>query len=491
MIPVSRRACSRPFHYGQLHLQRCLRLARRKGATFSSTSPTRTPTPPTSPRGVFRREYFSANGSFDSATAHSYLKPFNSAIPDEEVNGSTRNEAPSRSSVQVTEPPLRAPLPPQKPSNIRKSRPPDLSDPTVISQSASLRRLVTPYFTLAKPRLTFLMVLTTTTAYSLYPVSPLLLSTTTISPSLSPLTLLFLTTGTFLSSSSANALNMLFESRHDAKMPRTSTRPLVHGLLSKRSALLFAVATGTLGLSALYVGVNPTVAFLSALTIFLYAGIYTPLKRKSVLNTWVGAVVGGIPPLMGWVAAAGETATSTDSWRDLLFSESSLGGWLLSSLLFAWQFPHFNALSWSIREEYKNAGYRMLAWVNPHMNARVALRYSVAFIPICVGLSAVGVTDWGFVVSSSVVNAWIVREAWKFWRHEGKKGSARSLFWAGVWHLPVLLVLAMVHKQGVWEGVWRRVVGEEEEKDEDEWLEEDEEAPKPAASVLLDTTNKS
>ena len=194
---------------------------------------------------------------------------------------------------------------------------------------------------------------------------------------------------------------------------------------------------------------------------------------------------------MGWVAAAGETATSTDSWRDLLFSESSLGGWLLSSLLFAWQFPHFNALSWSIREEYKNAGYRMLAWVNPHMNARVALRYSVAFIPICVGLSAVGVTDWGFVVSSSVVNAWIVREAWKFWRHEGKKGSARSLFWAGVWHLPVLLVLAMVHKQGVWEGVWRRVVGEEEEKDEDEWLEEDEEAPKPAASVLLDTTNKS
>jgi protoheme IX farnesyltransferase len=233
--------------------------------------------------------------------------------------------------------------------------------------------------------------------------------------------------------------------------------------------------TGLAGLGALYYGVNPTVAFLGGFNIFLYAGIYTPLKRISVLNTWVGALVGGIPPLMGWTAAAGQSATGTGGWKELLLGEGSAGGWLLAALLFAWQFPHFNALSWTIREEYRTAGYRMLAWINPRMNARVAVRYSFAFFPICVGLWWVGVTDQGFLVTSSVVNAWIMKEAWRFWRKQGAGGSARGLFWASVWHLPVVLVLAMAHKKGLWERIWRSVRGAEEwEEGGDELAEEEE-----------------
>ena len=75
-------------------------------------------------------------------------------------------------------------------------------------------------------------------------------------------------------------------------------------------------------------------------------GIHDPLKRVSVLNTWVGALVGGIPPLMGWAAAAGQTATGSGDWKELLLGYENLGGWLLAALLVAWQFPHFMALSW-------------------------------------------------------------------------------------------------------------------------------------------------
>lgn len=338
--------------------------------------------------------------------------------------------------------------------------------------ATSLRRLLTTCLSLSKPRLSFLIVLTTATAYSLYPVPALLLPSTTASPSLSALTLIFLTSGTALCCASANALNMLLEPKYDAQMSRTRNRPLVRGLIGKKGALIFAAAAGACGVGSLWFGVNPTVAFLGGLNIVLYAGVYTPMKRVSVLNTWAGALVGGIPPLMGWAAAAGQSSTGSGEWRELLFSEVSVGGWLLAGLIFAWQFPHFNSLSWPIREEYKNAGYRMLAWTNARMNGRVALRYAILCFPICAGLWWFQITDQGFLVTSSLVNAWMVKEAWRFWRKEGHKGSARGLFWASIWHLPVVMVLAMVHKKGLWEGIWKRLNGDSE--DEDHWLDDEE-----------------
>ncbi|GLB03151.1 protoheme IX farnesyltransferase, mitochondrial [Aspergillus tubingensis] len=369
--------------------------------------------------------------------------------------------------------------------------PPDASAQLSAFSSAqptsSLRRKMAAFLALCKPRLSVLIVLSTTSAYGLYPISSLL----TLDPSMTPLptlststlTFLYLTAGTFLSSCSANTINMFLEPKYDALMSRTRNRPLVRGLLSRRAAALFALATALTGVGMLYFGTNPTVAALSASNIILYGFIYTPLKRIHVINTWVGAIVGGIPPLMGWVAAAGQTATmGHDTWRDMLFSQDSIGGWLLGGILFAWQFPHFNALSHTIREEYKRAGYKMLCWKNPAMNARVALRYSVLMFPISIGLWWVGVVGHGFLVSSSVANAWLVKEAYHFWKHQGANGTARGLFWASIWQLPVLLVGGLVTKKGLWDGVWRQIFGQPDEL-EDEYVYVDEEEEGTGAAM--------
>lgn len=351
--------------------------------------------------------------------------------------------------------------------------PPDAS--STLSQSAaaapahSLRRIMSSYLALSKPRLAFLIVLTTTASYSIYPVPALLSRVATDAPSLSTLTLLFLTSGTFLCIASANTLNMLLEPKYDAQMSRTRNRPLVRGLVSKRNALLFAVATGLVGTALLWEGVNPTTALLGAGNILLYAFAYTPLKRVHPVNTWVGAVVGAIPPLMGWCAAASQYSPATNSiWsesKELLFTEQAIGGWLIAALLFAWQFPHFFALSHGVRHEYANAGYKMLTSTNFPMAARVSLRYSVAMFPICIGMSYCQITDPSFVATSSVINAWMLREAIRMWRLNGEKGSARALFWASVWQLPIVLVLAMMQKKGLLQRVWRSISGEPESSD--------------------------
>ena len=437
---------------------------------------------------VLRREYFSANGSLEipkpqwqnSIPTHSVAAASRPSVAED---ASTTTLGDTSGAQRLAETLIDPSELPHRRRKHRKDRinaenplPLDassrLSTLSSTMPATSLRRLLTTCLSLSKPRLSFLIVLTTATAYSLYPVPALLLPSSTASPSLSALTLMFLTSGTALCCASANALNMLLEPKYDAQMSRTRNRPLVRGLIGTKGALIFAAAAGILGIGSLWFGVNPTVAFLGGLNIMLYAGIYTPMKRISVLNTWAGAVVGGIPPLMGWAAAAGQSATGSGEWRELLFSEGSIGGWLLAGLLFAWQFPHFNSLSWPIREEYKNAGYRMLVWTNARMNGRVALRYAILCFPICAGLWWFQITDKGFLVTSSIVNAWMVREAWRFWRNEGYKGSARGLFWASVWHLPVVMVLAMVHKKGQWDGIRKRLNGQSEE--EDVWLDDEE-----------------
>lgn len=476
---------------------RCfLRLSRRSRAPRTRLL-SQLSAPNTAPEAnaIFRRDYFSANRWTASTRSSIELSALDSGnkrrCPSErpaiaeQLGGLSQRHAPIERSLSDAVPVLE--LPHRRRKRLKDEQddavdsdaiPPDassrLSTISTTLPPTSLRRLLSLYLSLSKPRLSFLIVLTTAAAYSLYPVPALLLPQTTASPSLSTLTLVFLTSGTALCSASANALNMLMEPKHDAKMSRTCNRPLVRGYIGKRGALVFATVAGLVGTGSLYFGVNPTVAFLGGLNIFLYAGVYTPMKRVSVLNTWVGAIVGGIPPLMGWAAAAGQSATGSGDWEELLFSEGSIGGWLLASLLYTWQFPHFNALSWTIREEYKHAGYRMLAWVNPRMNGRVAFRYAVLSFPICGALWWYGITDQGFLLTSSVVNAWIVREAWRFWRRDGHKGSARALFWAGVWHLPVIMVLAMAHKKGLWEGIWQRLNGRSLELEEDIRTDEEE-----------------
>lgn len=304
-----------------------------------------------------------------------------------------------------------------------------------------------PYLALTKPRLTALVVISAMCPYALSP------DTATLSQ------LFFLTIGTALASGSANAINMGREYQYDALMTRTKTRPVVRGAVSDKQAFTFASASGILGIASLYFGVNPTVAALGAANIALYGGLYTTLKRKSIINTWVGAIVGAIPPLMGWAAAS---------------SLQEPGAWLLAALLYAWQFPHFMSLSHNIRDEYRRAGYVMACWTNPSLNARVALKYSVAMFPICIGLSYFGICDPFFVFDSSILNGWMSYGAFKFWQEwrkvnkpvfeAGSTKNARILFWASVWHLPGVLMLALLHKKGQWDWLF----GSEEDDEYDD-----------------------
>ncbi|EYE99720.1 protoheme IX farnesyltransferase [Aspergillus ruber CBS 135680] len=440
-----------------------------------------------SPSSTLQKTYFSGNRTVDDATfiSNGNLLGSLSTANSPTSPANTRASSSSSETTVLSNP---EELPHRRRKRLKEEEtgskaaehviPPDASAQLSSFSSAlpttSLRRKMAAFLALTKPRLSVLIVLTTTSAYGMYPISTLLTLDPSIAPlptlSTSTLTFLYLTTGTFLSSCSANALNMMFEPQYDAQMSRTKNRPLVRGLLSRRAALLFAIATAASGLGLLYIGTNPTVTALSAFNIFLYAFVYTPLKRIHVINTWVGAIVGGIPPLMGWVAAAGQTATmGHDTWRDMLLSEDSIGGWLLGGILFAWQFPHFNALSHTIREEYRAAGYKMLAWTNPARNARVALRYSVLMFPISIGLWWVGVVGHGFLVGSTVANGWLVKEAYKFWKDQGANGTARGLFWASIWQLPILLVGGLVTKKGLWDGVWNQIFGQPVD-DEDDYL---------------------
>ncbi|KAK9454846.1 UbiA prenyltransferase family-domain-containing protein [Dipodascopsis uninucleata] len=306
-----------------------------------------------------------------------------------------------------------------------------------------------------KPSLTALVVLSSMAAYALLPDSP--------DGKMSVLSLLWLTAGATLTSGSANAFNMAREPKYDKLMSRTRGRPIVRGILTSKQAAIFATAIGATGLLILYFGVNTETALLAAGNIVLYSWVYTTLKRTSIVNTWVGAVVGAIPPLMGWSAAGGSLLDP--------------GAWCCAGLLYAWQFPHFNALSFPVRDEYRMAGYRMTAWVNPVLNARVALRYSILMVPICIGFSYFGLTDWFFAADSTLVNSWMIYKAGVFLKEckimdptkatAAANVAARGLFWASIWQLPAVLLLAMVHKTGLWDGVFNDDIPIDEHYDEE------------------------
>ncbi|KAG2018158.1 protoheme IX farnesyltransferase [Coprinopsis cinerea AmutBmut pab1-1] len=287
--------------------------------------------------------------------------------------------------------------------------------------------------------------------------------------------------GTALCSASANTLNQLQEVPFDAQMARTRTRPLVRRAITPLHASGFALATGIAGPALLWYMVNPATAILGASNILLYAGVYTWMKRKSIWNTWVGSVVGALPPLMGWTACGGKLLPSADypiqmfvpSFLsdstvplDLSLIDNPLSPFALFMLLYSWQFPHFNALSYLVRDCYAQAGYTMLSVLNPAKNALVSLRHAALLIPICSILFPLsGLTTWAFAATSLVPNLICLRAAWRFWKYGGEK-HARSVFQHSLWYLPVVMGLMMVHKQGMdwlqWLGI---VSGAQEEKE--------------------------
>ncbi|KAF4519748.1 hypothetical protein B566_EDAN010341 [Ephemera danica] len=298
-------------------------------------------------------------------------------------------------------------------------------------------KLPQQYLRLSKIRLTGLVVITTVAGYVLAP-APFHLPT-----------LAMVAIGTGLTSCAANAINQFLEVPFDAQMSRTKSRVLVLHNVSPVHAVGFALAAGSIGLTILYTGVNGLTCALGAANLLLYTCIYTPLKRISILNTWVGSVVGALPPVMGWTACTGDLGA---------------GAILLAGLLYAWQFPHFNALSWNLRPDYSRAGYRMMSVTHPgkihevgfgtptecndvpELCRRTALRYSVAIMGLSCAAPLLDVTTWTFAIDSLPVNAYLVYLAWRFYKESDSK-SSRKLFRYSLIHLPALLALLLISKK--------------------------------------------
>eukprot|EP00593_Proboscia_inermis_P012642 CAMPEP_0171323288 /NCGR_PEP_ID=MMETSP0816-20121228/115483_1 /TAXON_ID=420281 /ORGANISM="Proboscia inermis, Strain CCAP1064/1" /LENGTH=300 /DNA_ID=CAMNT_0011821965 /DNA_START=80 /DNA_END=982 /DNA_ORIENTATION=- len=179
---------------------------------------------------------------------------------------------------------------------------------------------------------------------------------------------------------------------------------------------------------------DPTVAMLGAGNIALYAGLYTFLKPRSEMNTWVGAVVGAIPPVMGWTAAGGSP-----------FDIESI---LLGSTLFLWQFPHFFALNWMHRVDYSRGGFKMISCNDPNgdRTANVIMKYAIYLSAIPFVSSALDVTSSMFAVEGILLNGYALVVAKKFY-DERSNGNARKVFLTSLWYLPSLLMLFILHSK--------------------------------------------
>ncbi|KAG5854112.1 hypothetical protein ANANG_G00034090 [Anguilla anguilla] len=275
------------------------------------------------------------------------------------------------------------------------------------------------YARLSKIRLTALVVTTAAAGYAMAPVP------------FDPSCFLLAAVGTGLASCAANSINQYFEVPFDSNMNRTKNRPLVRGQISPLHAVLFAAGCGVPGVAMLTLAVNPLTGFLGALNIVLYTCCYTPLKRLSIANTWVKwrGVVSAFPPVLC-----------------LCVQQQLVCALLLGGFLYCWQFPHFNALSWNLREDYSRGGYRMMSVTHPALCRRVALRHSLGLI----GLSALGpaldLTTWTFPLVSLPINLYISYLAFRFYRR-ADRASARGLFFCSLWHLPMLLLLLLTCKR--------------------------------------------
>lgn len=253
------------------------------------------------------------------------------------------------------------------------------------------------------------------------------------------------TVGTTLCAFSAASFNQLIESPYDSQMARTRSRPLPKRLVTPLHSFLYGTLTGSLGLTTLYF-INPLSSFLGLFTILLYCPLYTISKRHSTYNTWIGSVVGAIPPLIGWAAC-------TDS----LDPVTQPGAWALFSLMFFWQFPHFMSLAHTLRSSYASSGYRMLSVLDPPKNALVSLRYSLALLPLCASFPMLGLTNVWFGALSLVPNGLMAVCAWRFYaattrpgQGEKRERRAKELFWSSLVHLPVVLVMMLLMKKGLW-----------------------------------------
>ena len=237
--------------------------------------------------------------------------------------------------------------------------------------------------------------------------------------------------GTALVAAGASALNQLLERHSDALMRRTENRPLPSGRLQPLEVLVFGAALGAGGLAYLGLTVRqPLAVVVAAFTFLSYVFLYTPLKRKTTLNTLVGAVPGAMPPVIGWTAVRGSIAPEVI---------------VLFLILFLWQVPHFLAIAWIYREDYGRAGLRMLPTVDAGggMTSRQMVSYCLALIPVSLVPVALGQAGPVYLVGAILLGLGFLGNAVGFVCSRSNV-QARCVLRASLVYLPVLLALLLL-----------------------------------------------
>ena len=231
--------------------------------------------------------------------------------------------------------------------------------------------------------------------------------------------------GIGLVAAASSAWNQWIEQRIDGRMLRTCRRPLPTGRLSRTEVAVFGTVSAAVGLIWLACFVNALTTVLAAATLILYAGVYTPLKRYTVLNTVVGAIPGALPPVLGWTAAGGGL-----DW----------GAFSLFAILFLWQFPHFMAIAWLYRQDYADAGLKMIPVLDPTglKTGLTAVGYAVALLPVSWLPAQWGMAGIGYWGAATILGIWYIVASVQFLRLKTVP-AAKRLLWTSLLYLPALL----------------------------------------------------
>ncbi len=295
------------------------------------------------------------------------------------------------------------------------------ASPVAAGFSAGTSGRTGDFVALAKPRLNMLVVATTLAGY--YMASP---------PAGSALLLFHTLVGTALVASGASTFNQLMEIEADGLMRRTRMRPLPTGRLTSRQARIFGLILSVAGVVQLAWGVNLLAAGVALATLFTYTVFYTPLKKRTSLATVVGGIPGALPPMIGWAAVR---------------NNLSIEAWILFGIVFLWQMPHFLAIAWMYREDYKRAGFPLLPIVEPDggSTGRQALVYAAALLPLSLAPSAAAMTGLPYLIGAASLSLTFLALAARFaWLRTTP--SARRLFFGSIAYLPLLWILMVLNR---------------------------------------------
>lgn len=278
------------------------------------------------------------------------------------------------------------------------------------------------YFVLIKPSLSIMVVFSSVISYLLAPKVV----------EYDWIMILLLFCGGLLVTASANAINQVVEKDTDAIMSRTARRPVAAGRMSETEGLAFAIVTGIAGLFVLGNFFNWLSAGIAVLSLFLYAFIYTPLKKVTAISVIVGAVPGALPCLIGW--AAGNDALT-------------MGGFVLFLLQFLWQFPHFWAIAWIAHKDYLKAGFRLLPGeMGPtKFTAIQTIIYSLLLIPIGVIPYLIGMTGVISLIVIALANLFMVVRCVNLYQRMDIS-SAKGVMFGSYIYLPVVLLAMLADK---------------------------------------------